>query len=457
MRRKLTSLEQFDANIVYFVRLEGSLSLDQLRSALSRVQRKHPALRALIREEPDGLYYEADSAPKIPLRVVPRAAEDDYRRECQTELTTVFANCQPQLRAVWLKSELETDLLLTTSHRICDGMSMLTIVRDLLRSLHTNEQLIPYSPITPRDIIGDYQPPHPWKRKLAALLLNGLLRLIPSSRRTLETREHFLEWGAGGALLDTLKQRCKAEGVSIHAALFVALDRALLSVFGKEKLPGWIDTPVDARRGRVAALKSDMVFFGGGSFKLRAGQAPDMEFWARARAVNEEMRRKIEQEMLDIPSRYHFYEMLRPLPKGKIQSIVRLGDALKMNGNWNCFALSNLGNIAVTDSEAPFRVKDLRLYMHSFNFRLLCLVTYTLNGEMRFYYVGDEKCLSLSQADALKREFIAVLQREVLQADESARESSHVLAGVAKRHQSQTNALWMQSQEANHETGIVHH
>ncbi len=44
-----------DGNIVCFVRLEGSFSLNQLRSALSRVQRKHPALRALIREEADGL------------------------------------------------------------------------------------------------------------------------------------------------------------------------------------------------------------------------------------------------------------------------------------------------------------------------------------------------------------------------------------------------------------------
>ncbi|HEY4050409.1 MAG TPA: hypothetical protein VGM27_26395 [Acidobacteriaceae bacterium] len=433
MRRKLTSLEQLiDANIVYFVRLEGSLSLDQLRSALSRVQHKHPALRTLIREEPDGLYYEADCAPEIPLRVIPRASEYDYRRECRTELTTAFANGQPQLRVVWLKSKLEADLLLTTAHRICDGMSMLTVVRDLLRSLHTNEELIPYAPITPRDMIGDYQPPHPWKRTLAALLLNGLLRLIPSSRRPPENNEHFLEWGADRALLDALKQRCKAEGVSIHAALFVALDRALLSVFGKKKLPGWIDNPMDARRGRLAALKSDMVFFGGGSFKLRAGQAPDMEFWARARAVNEEIRGNIEQEMLDIPSRYHFCEMLRPVPPGKIQSIVRLGDALKVNGSWGCFALSNLGNVVVSDSKTPLQVKDLRLYMHSFNFRVLCLVTYTFNGEMRFYYVGDEKCLSLNQAAALKREFMAVLQHEVIRADDSAREFSHMLAAVAK-------------------------
>src|SRR5712671_8236917 len=100
MKWKLSHIEHIvEVNIVCFVRLEGSFHVDQVRSALSRVQRKHPALRALIREESDGLYYEADSAPEIPLRIVPRMSEDDYQRECQTELTTGFEYNQPQLRA----------------------------------------------------------------------------------------------------------------------------------------------------------------------------------------------------------------------------------------------------------------------------------------------------------------------------------------------------------------------
>jgi hypothetical protein len=433
MRRKLSYIEHvIEGNIVYFVRLEGRLSLDQLRSALSRVQRKHPALRALIREEPDGLYYEAGSAPEIPLRIVPRVTEDDYRRECQTELTTDFAYDKPQLRAVLLQSQVESDLLLTTSHRICDGMSMLTIVREVLRSLHTDEELIPYEPITPRDIIGDYQPPQPWKRKLAVGLMNGLLRLIPSSRRAPENNEHYLEWRAGRELLNALKQRSKAEGVSLHAALLVALERALFAVFGKEKMPKWIENPVDIRRGRFTALKSDMVFFGGGNFKVRTGQAPEVEFWARVRTIHEEIHREVEQEIRNIPSLFHFFDMLRPVTREQVQSIVRLGDALKMNGSWDRFALSNLGNVVVSESGAPFRVKDLRLYMHSLNVRVLCLVAYTFNEEMRFYCVSDEKCMSRSQVDTLKREFMALLQNQVLQAEDGASEVSRMAAAMAE-------------------------
>lgn len=433
MRRRLSHMEHIvEGNIVYLVRLEGSFNVDRLRSALSRVQRKHPALRTLIREEPDGLYYEADSAPEIPLRIVPRVTEDDYQHECRTELVTAFAYDKPQLRAVWLRSERESDLLLTTSHRICDGMSMLIIVREVLRSLHTDEELVPYEPITRRDIIGDYQPPQPRKRKLAVGVVNGLLRLIPTSRRAPENHEHYLEWAADRTLSQGLKQRCKAEGVSLHAAFLVALDRALFAVFGKEKLPKWIENPVDIRRGRFAALKNDTVFFGGGNFKVRTGQSPEVNFWERARIINDGIRRDVEQEMLDIPGRFHFSEMLRPVTRGQVQSIVRLGDALKMNGSWNRFALSNLGNVVIDESDAPFRIRDLRLYMHSLTFRVLCLVIYTFNGEMRFYCVSDEKCMTRNQADLLKREFMALLQKQVVLADDGALELSHISGAVAQ-------------------------
>jgi hypothetical protein len=420
MRRKLSAIEHMiDGNIVYFVRLEGSVDVTRLRHALSCVQFKHPALRTRIRKEREALYYEEDCAPQVPLRIVPRLEESQYRCECQRELTTVFPYDQPQLRAVCLQAAHETDLLLTTSHRICDGMSMLTIVREVLRLLHADEDLTPYAAITTQDMIGDYRPPQPWKRKLQANLVNTLLALIPQSRRTPENNEYSLEWCADRVFSDALKQRCKAEGVSIHSALVVALDRALSTVMGK-KSPAWIESPMDARRGRLAALKSDMLFFGGGSLKIRTGQETQTEFWARVREVNEQLRKDIEQELRNIPARYHFFEMLRPLPSGRMQSIVRLGDVLKLNGSWNRFALSNLANIAVCNPDAPFRVTDLRIYVHSFNIRMLGMVVYALNGMMRFYYVGDEKCMSCRHAEELKREFMSVLQYQVTIANQHA-------------------------------------
>jgi hypothetical protein len=64
----------------------------------------------------------------------------------------------------------------------------------------------------------------------------------------------------------------------------------------------------------------------------------------------------------------------------------------------------------------------MRLYVHSSKARALGLVTYTLNGEMHFYCISNEKCMSRSQVDALKCEFMALLQHHALQPDGGASE-----------------------------------
>lgn len=246
--------------------------------------------------------------------------------------------------------------------------------------------------------------------------LNCVLDLIPASRRRVENREHILEWRADESLSERLKNRCKQEGVSIHAMFLVALDRVLPAVFGR-KAPKWIENPVDIRRGRFPALKDDMLFFGGGNFRVLSGQSPDEEFWPRARALNEEIRGKVEQELLGLPERIYFSELLQPLSHAQIQTIVRLGDALRMNGSWNRFAFSNLGNVSVMESGAPLEVTDLRIYMHSLHVRALCLVTYTFNREMRFYCIGDQKCISPEQIETLHWCFMELLENAAAPAD----------------------------------------
>jgi hypothetical protein len=234
--------------------------------------------------------------------------------------------------------------------------------------------------------------------------------------------EHSSEWRADATLLDALKERCKAEGVSVHAALVVALERALLAVLGK-RLPKHIDNQIDPRRGNFPTLKNDALFFGGGSFKVRTGQAADMEFWATARAIYKDMKGQIEQELLNIPPRFHFFEALRPLTDAQVQSIMRLAEALQFRRR-SSFALSNIGNIVIDDSGAPFRLKELRLYVHSFKTRALGLVTYTVNGEMYFYCVSHEKCLNANQVNALKREFMAELRHQAMRSDDDPARTS---------------------------------
>jgi hypothetical protein len=164
---------------------------------------------------------------------------------------------------------------------------------------------------------------------------------------------------------------------------------------------------------------------------VSTGQSRDLDFWVRVRRINEEMGRAVEQEIRDIPGRFDFLERLRPLSNGQIRWIVRLADALPCNGSWNGFGLSNLGNVAVSDYDTPFRLTDVRLYVHSFGVRLLGLIPYTVNGEMRFYWVIDQKFMARARVDQLNHEFTVLLRNQVPEADDGVAEASFKSAAVA--------------------------
>ncbi|NUO75980.1 MAG: hypothetical protein HOQ32_08195 [Lysobacter sp.] len=413
MSRPLSTIEHLiDGCIVYAIRLEGELDETRLRAALARVQAKHPALRATLQAHGAGLRYVDDSAGPIPLRVAPLRGGDDGRREADLELETPFACGCPQLRLVWLHGVGRHELLFAASHRICDGMSLLIVARETLKALHDASPLLPYAALTARDIVGDYRPEHPRRRRWTARAIGLLLRLLPPMAAPVN-REHHVEWSAGPVLSSALRQRCKREQVSVHAALLVALDEALLTALGREQVPAWIESPMDGRRGRVPALADDRLFYGGGGLKFRTGQDNDRDYWERVRGAHDSMQAQIERESRDIPSRYHFCDLIRPPAASQLNALVRLGNALGLKGSWNRITLSNLGQIDLVGDEAPFRLEDFRLYVHSHSVHALGLLVYALHGQIRFYFMGDRSCIEFDRIQALRDALMAVLAAQV--------------------------------------------
>lgn len=412
MMRKLTTIERLiDGNLTYRLTIDGALPMERLRATLDHMQRKHPALRMLMREEQDGLYYELDAAGPVPLRAAICTSEQVLAREIAREESLPFALDEPQLRVAWLRTERGGVLLITAAHRICDGMSVLTLARELLTGLYREQAWQPYAPISPLDIAGESQDPGERKRRVIAAAINGVIGLIPPSRRPLRRDPVRREWRADAALTSALKHRCRQEQVSMHAALLAMLDLALQAALGK-RAPTRIDSPIDARRGRLSMLKDDMLFFGGGSFKIAVGRDRGPDLWERARDIYREMGEKIAQELEAIPGKYGFCEMLRPPSDGKVRSIVRLGDALSRNGNWNQFSFSNLGPIELLDAAAPFRLEDFSLSVRSFGVRVLGLLVFSVHGRLRFVYVGEEQCMSVADVDALERAFMGLLREQ---------------------------------------------
>ncbi|MFC5739990.1 condensation domain-containing protein [Dyella tabacisoli] len=433
MKRRLSTVEHLvDVNGTIVISIAGSISTEQLRVAIDKVQRKHPALRVLLSEERGELYYYVpDTAKSVPLRVIERTAEDDFVNVRDAELMTPFPHDQPQLRVAWLKSAQGGDLFVSSPHRVCDGMSMLTLGRELLKSLYSEDELVAYEPITIKDIIGDLPDDESLhKRKRAARIANAVLSLIPSSKRPLQNKEIFHEWTLSPELATALRRRCKVERAPINAVFLTALDLAFQTALGRNA-PAWLDVPFDGRRGRLSVLKRDMLFFGGGSFKIKTGQSAGVDFWARARDIHQESNQKIAEELANTPGKYQFLEMLKIPSVGKMRTIARLQNLLSRYARRGMFSFSNLGNLILIDDKAPFQVTDFHCYVHSFSVRFMSIGTHSFQGRLRFIYLGDEKCLTRDEVDAVQHHFMALLEKHVAQ-DAAVPELAGILSAVAE-------------------------
>src|SRR5882672_7198353 len=110
-------------NVMITVRIRGSLKEQQLRHALARIQEKHGTLRCLIVQEGGRPYFvEQAQPPAIPIRIVERSSDDDwFDVSMQDSLQRFDGSKLPLARLVWLRGELEHELLLICSHALCDG------------------------------------------------------------------------------------------------------------------------------------------------------------------------------------------------------------------------------------------------------------------------------------------------------------------------------------------------
>src|SRR3954471_20647931 len=87
MNRQLLFLERIlygdgttPFNIVFVVKIAGTISYGNLRNALNKVQAKHPLLRSGIRSDNSKIpyFFLNEKVPDIPIRIFERKRDDDW-------------------------------------------------------------------------------------------------------------------------------------------------------------------------------------------------------------------------------------------------------------------------------------------------------------------------------------------------------------------------------------------
>jgi NRPS condensation-like uncharacterized protein len=103
-----------------------------LVDAVSKVQQRHPHLRARIVEDDNhDLWFTSEGTGDIPIEIVPRESEEHwiqvFHEACR--VPSEF-DARPAIRFILVQSPIECELIILCHHIICDGLSLAYLARD---------------------------------------------------------------------------------------------------------------------------------------------------------------------------------------------------------------------------------------------------------------------------------------------------------------------------------------
>ncbi|WP_183559803.1 phthiocerol/phthiodiolone dimycocerosyl transferase family protein [Mucilaginibacter sp. SP1R1] len=419
MKRKLMMVERImyvDAhtplNCVFTAKIQGCINPDNLNAALIKIQKKHPLLRVYIDNEEEGgpYFITNDRICKIPVRIVERFTDQDWLKESQTEWYRDFNDeNKPLARVVWLKSASVSELLLVLPHCICDGTTLVNLMREILSlvdnpqqeletyfSFNSVQELMPATFNANKKVI---------KAKIFSLI-GKLFFLFKSTETQFNSgSDYVLHWKLDQEQTIAIAEACKRAGTSVHAALCVAFIKAFEQVKGN-KAHEKVISPADIRRF-IPEIKQDTMFAFAPIAELVIGKNTAAGFWELARKVKTDLTNKIEA--------MNVYEMLW-MGEYMHHSVNKMVKFLKATNGTHDITLSNMGRISIPKTYQSFELETVYSPTVAFPWRNPnTLITTTFKNQMDFTLMSNNTFLNKTEASMIRDKAIEYLLANIPQ------------------------------------------
>lgn len=397
---------QVPVAIVIPARIEGRLDEARLRAALARIQAKHPVLRSVV-VAVDGRpwFKEQRPPPPIPLRVVERDDDRHWERESELERNRLFdAGREPLVRVVLVRGAGSSELLLTCHHCVCDGVSMLTLLRELLllcddpqRDIGRHETMPPVDALLPESVLGDGAIRRRLRWKTA--LFNLWVRTRRIGPAVGYGPVYSTRWQLQAADYRALAERCRQEQVTVFNVVGLALMLSFRDILGKQAIEQF-SLPVDVRRF-LPKLGADALFAMAPTIQLSPAIATGFggdegEYWTVARG----MRKDIDAKIGELGPQVH--ENL--LGMERVHALFdRLIAYSRSRRGGRGVTLSYLGKLDLARDYGDFRLKAVLSPTAALAPTPANLVTIVADQDvLDFALTSDEQSLPRAQAEAIR-------------------------------------------------------
>ncbi|WES99716.1 condensation domain-containing protein [Chryseobacterium arthrosphaerae] len=412
IKRKLMMVERImyvdpetPVNCVFAAKIKGQIPEQNFTTALEKIQQKHPMLRVVVdtKSEKYPFFIEEKEIAPIPLRIVERKTDEDWLTESKKEWKILFEEEKtPLARVVWVRGQDVSEVFWAIPHCISDGTTGVTLMKELLQLLDDPSlELEPYEPFTSVD---EFLPSNfnvkskKFKAKIYLTFARFFFMLQQKSKKKNLGKDYVLHQKLDQATTTQITQKCKANGISVHALLCSAFMQAFQEVKGKEA-KGKVISPVDVRHF-IPEIKEDHLFAFAPTVDL-ALKKGSSDLLNNAKQIKQDLTQKIGK--MEARELLWMGEQMHPI-------VDRMISMLKSSNGGHDVTLSNMGRINIPNEYKNFSIETI--FSPTVAFPWLnsnTLVTSTYNHQMDFIFLSNEDFLPKTEAAKIKEKAIALM------------------------------------------------
>lgn len=412
IRRKLMMVERImyvdpatPVNCIFTAKIKGEIPEENFKIALAKIQQKHPLLRVRIDNSSERypFFIEEKDIEPIPLRIVQRQTDEDWQKESETEWLRIFEDRKkPLAQLVWIKGQNASEILWVLPHCICDGTSLVMLMRELLSLLDDPSfEMKPYYVVNSvNDFLPmDFNMKKKQRKTRFYLIMARLFFLMQQKGKKRNLGEnYFIHWKEDPKITTQIIEKCKAHGISVHALLCAAYMQAFKEVQGKQA-KGKVISPVDVRHF-IPEIRKDHLFAFAPTVELllKKGSQSIMD---NAREIKKELLQKIEK--IEARELLWMGEQIHPV-------VDRMIIMLKSSKGGHDITLSNMGKIDIPSDYKHFQLETI--FSPTIAFPWLnsnTLIATTYNQQMDFTFMSNEHFLPKEEAVKIKNKAIELM------------------------------------------------
>ncbi|SMO77671.1 Alcohol acetyltransferase [Chryseobacterium rhizoplanae] len=392
-------------NCIYTAKIKGQVSEETFKTALIKIQQKHPMLRAIVDHKVGRYPYfmgQKDIEP-IPLRIVERKTDDDWFKESEKGWFQLFNQPKkPLAEVVWVKGQDTSEILWIMPHCISDGTTGVTLMRELLSLLDN-----PYSPLIPYvafESVDDFLPSDfntgikKYKAGLYLLFARIFFSIQRKSKKRNLGKSYAIHWKMTPEDTKLITEKCKANGISVHALLCSSVMQAFRDIQG-DRAKGKVISPVDVRHF-IPEIKEDHLFAFAPTVELSI-KKDSKDVMGNAKQIKKDLIEKISK--LEARELLWMGERMHPV----VSRMIRM---LKSSEGGHDVTLSNMGKVNIPNDYTNFSLETV--FSPTVAFPWLnsnTLVASTYNQQMDFTFMSNENFLPKEEAHLIKDKAIELL------------------------------------------------